>query len=370
MSDDRAGPQLVVGDRALAFAEKIIELLDRTRTTATYKFAVLLGLMDACQARFSKDGHAPTSITTFQLAEAVVGLYWNQVRPFHDARLRQIRNLTGDSIPARIHRARAQHDEAALARVRTRAPAAYRALIEDVEVVLVAMPLPKLQKVGGREVRFIYQLAWDDGHAPTERAVRARDFDNQIRFVDGAADHLVRLSGFLRPVIQRRWTLWVSALNRKDSAPAAHDSELEHHLFGSARENLRSLHGPLRELQGGRCFYCGGAVRTAQIDHFIPWARVPLEAIENYVLADASCNGNKCDSLAASAHVAAWSARLRAHGADLARIAADVGWESAPDRAVGLARSIYLPLTSEALLWTAIDTFVAPDKAALFTALA
>lgn len=367
-SRDVAGPPLVASDRALAFAEQVIELLDRTRTSATYKFAVLLGLMDVCQARCSKDGFAPDSVTTFQLAEAVVALYWNQVRPFGDVTLRQLRG-SGDSIPERVRRARAAHHQAPLSRVRAQAHGDYVALVREVERVLVAMPLPKLQKVGGREVRFLYQLAWDDDHPVGERAFRTGAFDNQIRFVAGAGDHLVRLAGFLRPIIQRRWTLWVSAQNRADSAAAGRDSELEQHLFGGARENLKPLHGPLRELQGGRCFYCDGALKGPQVDHFIPWARVPLDAIENYVLADGTCNGNKCDSLAASEHVARWADRLHGQAGDLVTIADKVGWESAPDRALGLARSIYLPITREALLWASIDTFVAPDKPRLVRAL-
>ena len=364
-----AGPAPASGDRALAFAEQVIELLDRTKTSATYKFAVLLGLMDACQARCDKDGCAPDSVTTFQLAESVIALYWNQVRPFHDVTLRQLRGA-GDSIPGRIARARAAHHQAPLVRVRAQAHAAYVELVREIERVLVTMPLPKLQKVGGREVRFIYELAWDDAHPVGERAFRTGAFDNQIRFIDGAGDHLVRLAGFLRPIIQRRWTLWVSALNRADSAAAGRDSELERHLFGGTREDLKPLHGPLRELQGGRCFYCGDALRAAQVDHFIPWARVPLEAIENYVLADASCNGNKCDSLAATEHVATWAARMHGQAADLTTIAARLGWESARRRALGLARSIDLPITVDARLWTSIDTFVPPDKPRLARALA
>lgn len=96
---------------------------------------------------------------------------------------------------------------------------------------------------------------------------------------------------------------------------------------------------------------------------------MPLDAIENLVLADGRCNGDKGDSLAATDHVVAWAARLQAPGPDLAAIAAELGWESSADRALGPARSIYLPITPDALLWTAIDVFVAPDKPRLRAAL-
>jgi hypothetical protein len=146
MTDD-AGPALLsADDRALAFAEKVIELLDRTGKTATYKFAVLLGLIDVCQERFSRHGFAPESVTTFQLAEAVTAIYWRQARSFHGQELRQI--STGRSIADHVRAARIAAAEAPLGRFRIERPAAYRALVDQVEGTLINIPLPRLQKFG------------------------------------------------------------------------------------------------------------------------------------------------------------------------------------------------------------------------------
>lgn len=349
---DGEGAVTVVDESALSFAEKMIELLDRTNTTATYKFAVLLGLIDVCQERFTRNGFAPESITTRQLADAVIAIYWNQVRPFHGASLRQIYNPKGQTIPDHIRDARGA-DAAPLGTFRVERADDYARLARRVEGTLIDMPLPKLQRLGRHnEVRFIY--ATD----PTRS-------DNLIRFVPGAGDHLVRLSGLLRPVIRRRWTLMVSDINGLAGDEAALDSALERHLFGGPRQDLTPVRERLRELQDGRCFYCAGSLSNAQVDHFIPWARVPLDAIENLVLADARCNNNKSSSLAATDHVGAWAARLHRRADDLAAIASDLAWESAPARALGLARSIYLPITADAQLWTPLDRFERPDKARL-----
>lgn len=45
------------------------------------------------------------------------------------------------------------------------------------------------------------------------------------------------------------------------------------------------------------------------VDHFVPWSRYPLDLGHNYVLADARCNGDKADSLAAFEHLRRWVER-------------------------------------------------------------
>ncbi|MBW1683872.1 MAG: HNH endonuclease [Deltaproteobacteria bacterium] len=98
-------------------------------------------------------------------------------------------------------------------------------------------------------------------------------------------DHLVRLAGLLRPLIQREWTVLVARFNQLA------DAELEQFLFGVDRASLTAVREPLRELAEGRCFYCGDRVRTRiEVDHFIPWARYPDNGLENLVVSDPGCN--------------------------------------------------------------------------------
>src|SRR5205814_97978 len=141
----------------------------------------------------------------------------------------------------------------------------WAALVRDVEWSLIEMPLPRLQVLGTSEDRFIYQVAWvRDGI--TRGAFADRDgFDNSIRFVGEAARHLVRLSGVLRPLLQREWSAMVARLNQLP------ESRLESFLFGATRITTRALLEDLRDLQDGRCFYCQGRIGTqAEVDHFIP----------------------------------------------------------------------------------------------------
>jgi len=73
----------------LALAERILDLLDQGRFTATYKYAVLLALLDLCLENAARDGAAPDLLTTRQLAVKIVELYWPHTRPWAAGALRQ-----------------------------------------------------------------------------------------------------------------------------------------------------------------------------------------------------------------------------------------------------------------------------------------
>jgi hypothetical protein len=50
------------GRGIIRFAEKIVQLLDEGGFTATYKYAVLLGLMDLCLEQSAASGAPPTEV--------------------------------------------------------------------------------------------------------------------------------------------------------------------------------------------------------------------------------------------------------------------------------------------------------------------
>ena len=69
-------------NHAISFAERVLTLLDQGSFTSTYKYAVLLGLMDVVLERTSKNGIPPDFITTRQLADKVIEIYWPHSNPF------------------------------------------------------------------------------------------------------------------------------------------------------------------------------------------------------------------------------------------------------------------------------------------------
>lgn len=218
------------------------------------------------------------------------------------------------------------------------------------------MPLPRLQRVGTRNEPVLYSIGWGtqvtQGEVSRYQRGEASEFDPTIRLLLGVGGGLVRLAGLLRPLVHRRWAADVA---RANNLP---ESRLEALLFGVHRQPTTALRQGLGELQGGRCFYCDyrlgtTSARMPEIDHFIPWARHPENAIENLVLAHRSCNGWKRDFLACGEHVERWATRLESERhADLVAISDHAGWPSRPRDTVGVAAAIYLALPEDARQWS------------------
>jgi 5-methylcytosine-specific restriction endonuclease McrA len=371
----RTSPDGIRND-AVALAEKVVALLGEGQFTATYKYAVLLGLMDLCLEKTARDGAAPDVVTTRELAVRVVEIYWPHCVPFHQPDspgvLRQ--SLGGRSSQAEIVRLiMAFRDEAdqfrsgTPARARLAAEARYRKLVDDVELKLIEMPLPRLQRFGGRVDRFLYRIGWDEalrlGEVRRYQRGQSGTFDNRLLLAPGVGDGLVTLNGLLRPLIQRQWAARVARMNDLE------ESRLESFLFGRARISLEPVRGGLQEIQRGRCFYCdhvlgGGSATRPQVDHFIPWSRYPNDAIENLVIAHDRCNARKSDFLAASDHVSRWRSRLAGgEAADLLQLAELAGWETAAERSLAVARGIYFRLPGDMPLWLRDLEFTADDIA-------
>jgi hypothetical protein len=351
----------------LRFGEKVMLLLDQAGFTATYKYAVLLALMDLCLEGSARDGTPPSTVTTSQLAAKIVELYWPQTRGFEALGKRApLQNRGGQAeiltLIARFRQEHAPEESATLFRAKLHDPERFARLVREVEWKLVEMPLPKLQRVGREVDPFIYQIAWDD--RVKRRTFNSSEFDNRILFRAGASRNLVDLAGLLRPLIRRHWLDLVTRLNHLP------ESALEQFLFGEDRTALGPVRSPLLELQGGRCFYCAGQIRDqAQVDHFLPWARHPDDGIANLVVAHARCNRHKSDFLADVEHVGAWVARVTNETASLDAIASSVRWPTDLARTVGALRGVYVRLPDEVRLWRLEKDFVPMDRARLTAAL-
>ena len=216
------------------------------------------------------------------------------------------------------------------------APRAYERLVRRVEWKLIEMPLPRLQTMGRSQRPFIYDIYWD--HRIEQREVapylagEPSTFDNRVMLKPGVGEYLLQLSGLLRPLIQRRWAAMVAQLNRLE------DSQLEVFLFGADRTPTAKVRAGLWEIQDRRCFYCDARLADpshAHVDHFLPWSRYPDDGLDNFVVADKSCNGWKSNSLAASEHVARWARRFQGDTTEcsqLADLAADQDGTAAGSR--------------------------------------
>lgn len=72
MSDERG---------AISLAEKVLTMLEVGRKSGTYKYALFTAILDLVLERTSHTGEPPISLTTRQLAEKIIELYWSQATP-------------------------------------------------------------------------------------------------------------------------------------------------------------------------------------------------------------------------------------------------------------------------------------------------
>ena len=373
-------------DGPIALAEKVLTLLDEGTFTATYKYAVLLGLIDLCMENTSRTGEAPEMVTTRQLAEKVLDIYWPQSVPFHVDRFPEPTVLTQnrgapDTQAAILReiiafrRERAPDPSAPLPRARKAAPEAFDDLVQSVEWKLIQMPLPRVQYFGQTHDEFLYSIDWNRdvrmGAVSAYQRGEESPFDNRIHLQPNVGEQLVLLNGLLRPLIHRQWAAMVAQMNELE------ESRLEEFLFGARRIPLDPVRSGLRELQDDRCFYCedrlgssGG--RRPEADHFIPWSRYPNNAIENLVVAHKRCNSRKRDFLAAPEHLGRWRSRFKDEepvAPELEQVADEARWETAPTRSLSVTRAIYLRLPSDAKLWENGQQFVEAEPESLRAAL-
>jgi hypothetical protein len=214
------------------------------------------------------------------------------------------------------------------------------------------MPLAKLQRFGeGRtsiEDRFIYDFAWQEEVKAS--TVWRHGFDDTVSFRQGVADWLVRLAPLVRPLVHSKWMTMVAARNPQlvDSA------RLSEFMFGAQRVSLDRVRIPLTESQGGRCFYCRSRMKdNTDVDHFLPWSRLPDNSLDNLVAAHSSCNSAKSASLAAVGHLGRWLTRMGSGPEADALDDVEIGtrWPRRKDRVLSSARALYLWLPPGTKLW-------------------
>lgn len=350
---------------AIAFAEKVLALLDQGSYNTTYKFAVLLGLMDLVIECANKDGSLATTITTRQLAEKVIEIYWNHVCRYGALKGVALQGKSGQAEIVRdIAKFREDSNFATYFKAKNQFETRFQKLVNKVEKKLIEMPLPRVQYFGNQENRFIYDINWNTetnilNQVTAYQNKKDSDFDNRIHLLPNVADYLVNLNALLRPMVQRMWTMEVARINKLE------ESKLEKFLFGAERAAIAKFSEPLRELQNNTCFYCeqkfgSSANKKPAVDHFIPWSRVPNDGLANFVLAHNECNISKSDHLASIEHLECW--QKRNHDSNilikLDSLATDFNWAVRREESLGIAQTLYSRLKPGVELWRKRNDFV------------
>ena len=344
----------------VVFAERLLALLDSGRFTMSYKFAVLLALVDSCLEGLTATGEPPEELHARVVADKVLELYWRQAMPYHgegEARvLRQRPELRKRDLVTRVaaYRESVGFDRS-MAEARAADPDGYAALRSQTFATVVRMPLPKLQRMNRDDPfgdGFLYRIGWPNEVSASR--LRRPDFDDRIHLKPGVGAMLVRLAGLVRPIVQRRWAEFVARRN----TDVLDDLTLDEFLFGAERIGLHRVRPRLVALQRGACFYCGDAMGgRVEVDHFLPWSRSGDDGMDNLVAAHTRCNNAKRASLAADEHLDRWLRRSHQGHHDLQAIADGLPWPRHVDKTMAVARALYLYQAPGTSLWVAPDTY-------------
>jgi hypothetical protein len=292
-------------EEQVQFLRNMQRLLGEGSFVASYKYALLHALADLAVLK-GEDTGAPLDLDTKDIAAKFVQLYWRQCRPFHvggqNSGIVLQQNRKGQAtIVAAIEKAQAVSGSS-LFQLRLRTSKGWSKLVSAVNRVVCDKPLWRLQTVGQEQMTFLYDNV--GGLA-----------DTRITLKPGVAFCLRAFYGLLRDLIQGAWVRFVQKLNAEKLGNL---TDLGTFLFGQERASLEAYRPILTDVQKGLCLYCGKALSNqAQVDHFIPWSRYPIDLGQNFVLAHRGCNAYKSDYLADEKHLEVWAERNRTHQREL-----------------------------------------------------
>ncbi|QDV04946.1 hypothetical protein Poly30_04410 [Planctomycetes bacterium Poly30] len=138
------------GDELTRFGMAMIQLIDEASTNSSYKYALLVALMDAASENVGRGGLERGSVTSRQLAVHVLELYWPQARPWSQRtgsppeRLKAIAT-SGRSIVDHIVLAIADlPGRVTAAAMREWRPQRWAKLLDETEKILIRYPIAHL----------------------------------------------------------------------------------------------------------------------------------------------------------------------------------------------------------------------------------
>ena len=284
----------------LDFLQKIQLLLEEGSFSSTYKFALLLALLDLAVERGDIGGEK-LKLSISDITKKFISYYWRQSSPYpaYDGEkdiLLQNSGAQASIIKTLMHVQESNHSRLSQALHNT-------SLINKVSRVVEEMPLWRLQKFSHGLDVFLYP------HDENK---------DEITLHDSVAYCLRIFHGQIQNMVKGAWVQWISQLKRNHQI-LGHHVELSDFMFGNDRADLSVYKPILKELQSNDCFYCGKSLKNDKgaIDHYIPWSRYAVDLGHNFVLAHSSCNNDKRDMLAAVTHLENWMNRNSRYSSQL-----------------------------------------------------
>lgn len=325
----------------VSFLRKLQRLLEEGDFVATYKFALLQALADlSVENEPATDGTLRLPLS--MVAEKFIEYYWRQARPYRNGLMLAQNHGRQAAILNRVALAHLDYHVSLAAARRDRA--GWQRLAAAVAGTVEQMPLWKLQIVGGEPEEFLY------------RADNYRD--RQILLEPGVADCFRSFHPFIVNMVRGAWVDHMLRI-RANQELVGEQGDLSEFLFGSERRSLDEYRAVLQAYQANRCFYCDQRVTgNGALDHFIPWARYPVDLGHNFVFAHLGCNRQKRDYLAHPEHLARWREQNLDSAEELGRHFDEAVLRHDAGRTQKIAVWAYQQAElAEANVWVAADRF-------------
>lgn len=282
--------QAVSAEQQVSFISYLQRLLVEGDFVATYKFALLHALADIC---IEKTDPTDNIISLDQIAEKFIELYWQHSLPFTATNNQAclLKQNTGKQ-SALITQLSDYRNQGVRSITQLKAHKDWGRLLNKTRQTVKVGPLWRLQKLAGNDHCFFYPHIIDKNH---------------IVLNEGISYCFRRFYDLVVSLARSHWVEKIRTITDNHQVIGG-QGELTGFLFGSERNNITQAKPFLYELQKGQCFYCQKPLKqeSAEVDHFIPWARYPSDLGHNFVLAHRECNNSKSDHLAAPEHRDRW----------------------------------------------------------------
>lgn len=312
----------------LVFLDKIQRLFDEGEFSATYKFALMLTLIELA-IECGSDDDAELVLPLDVVAERFALLYWRQSCSYGPASGEAENGVllqNQGKQAAVINRVRAIYNDVQGNLAKARGHQQWQRTISEIRTVVHNMPLRHLQVIGGQTDQFMYEY-------PCTNKV--------LVLKQGVSHNLRRFSPLIQQLAKAGWVQHIRS-NRLNASLLGKKDDLESFMFGTPRALLASIAPILSQMQDRRCFYCQGKLHSqTEVDHFVPWSRYPRDTAHNFVLAHRGCNNDKRDMLAAKGHLERWLARNDSLGRELGEQMQEQGFVSNLGSTVEVAKWAY-----------------------------
>jgi hypothetical protein len=308
--------------------EGILAIVEEGRTSGTNKFGLLLALIDLAA---SVDKHV--RLLPFEdISEKLMEIHWTHTREFSwDDQSKVLKQFSSSkrntSIINSILEVQGQwgrfinFEQAKLKSDLV----VWETAIKRITAASVKNPISLLQRLPASSETFLYDI---------------NASQKSIEFLPDTLEEIIRFTGVLRQVIENRFVLEVQRINKD----AFHGNDLYTHLFDPARTMpSSSIRKQLVDLQDGRCIYSGAELENSgsrnSLDHVVPWSRMKISTLENFIVTTDSLNGSKSDSLPSPTNIERWLRHTSKKSKGFELIAKTYGWPSDIQRVrAGLSR--------------------------------